>query len=136
MTYPERISIIGGGRWARIITQALNQIAPSSIELVLFSHHNFSENQSWLTEQKLDKFVTLTSETPYFDSSKSNLAIVANSPTHHAKIAHQSISAGVPTLVEKPFTLSMRQTQKLIQLSQAKQTILCAACGRSQGISL
>ena len=55
------------------------------------------------------------------------MVIVANAPEQHEQTAARCISAGIPTLVEKPFTLSAHSSERLIRLSEQTKVQLFTA---------
>jgi hypothetical protein len=54
-------------------------------------------------------------------------AIVVNRAAHHESSAAKMLEAGIPTLVEKPFALSVAGVQRLDQLAYAGKVYLAAA---------
>lgn len=55
------------------------------------------------------------------------MAVIANAARDHEMAVEWTISAGVPTLVEKPFTLSAAASQRLIGLALGRNVRLAAA---------
>lgn len=53
-------------------------------------------------------------------------AIVASSTPTHFPLAHALLSAGVPTLVEKPMTDDLEKGAQLVRLAEEKNTVLMA----------
>lgn len=56
-----------------------------------------------------------------------DIAIVATAAEHHVGPCSSAISKGVPVLVEKPFTLSLREAIDLVSLAEAKKVPLLVA---------
>lgn len=54
-------------------------------------------------------------------------AIVVNKAAHHEGTAAKLLSAGIPTLIEKPFALNVAGVQRLDQLAYAGKVYLAAA---------
>ena len=124
---PESIAVIGGGRWARVLTEVLCNLIPTSVRVSVHTLHNAESVSVWLTERGLEGRIHLSSEWPQFLSGRSNAVIVANAARDHEGAVQWALSAGVPVLVEKPIALSAVATQRLADLSIRKNVRFAAA---------
>ena len=122
----KKILVYGGGRWAKQIIQELSIISQGSIELHIISPKNYLNMKKWIIEKGLDQFAF-----SYKNKSICNenyfAAIIVNSASDHFRDTKATLEKGIPTLVEKPVTLSYKNTKTLKNLSEKSQTLLCAA---------
>lgn len=113
--YPDNIIVIGGGRWARVITEVLCNIVPSDINITIHTFHNIPPILEWLAERHLEGRVQVSQEWPKFNLDILNIVIIVNAARDHEKAIRRMFDAGVPVLVEKPVTLAYRSTKELIK---------------------
>ena len=127
VTYPGHIVVIGGGRWARVLTEALHSAIPSSSKISVYTAHNADMMSSWVESKRFNKSIRVIPEWPSFDKAESTAAIVVNSARDHESVIRQLLSAQVPVLSEKPVTLTAKSTQALIELAHTNKTYFAAA---------
>ncbi len=125
--YPDNIAIIGGGRWARVLTEVLCDIVPPAVSVSVHTLHNAESMSVWATSRGLDGRVFVSSEWPQFLYGRSNAVIVANAARDHEQAVQWALSAGVPVLVEKPVALSASATQRLSDLANRHNIRFAAA---------
>ncbi len=125
----QKLLVIGGGRWARVITQNLISITSGNLLVCCYSHHNTEDLLKWSKEQSLsNKQLYIFEHRPDDKSLRNvNAVIVVNSAQRHAESAKWMISKKIPTLIEKPMTLSVEETEKLIELAKNHKTLLAPA---------
>src|SRR3970282_2551693 len=114
---PDRIAIVGGGRWARVLVDALCGIAPSSVEIVVFTRSGRRRMTEWTRARRLTNRIQLSSVWPPPGPIRPGAVIVANASRDHASAVQWALSAGVPTLVEKPIALNGETAQRLAGLA-------------------
>ena len=106
------ILLFGGGRWARQIIREIVTNFKNKYNIVVITPRNSIEMKKWI---RLNNFssVRVNKNIPKL---KNNFfaSIVANSVNDHYLSAIKSLKNKIPTLVEKPVTLSQSQTKKLI----------------------
>lgn len=124
---PDSILIFGGGRWSRILTEAVYEIVAPTIEINIYSPRNSKLMSEWLFEKGYSKRVRVSHTPPRFESKKKYAVIVANAARDHAVSVEMALNAGAPVLVEKPVTLSTFATQNLINMAHDKDVRLAAA---------
>lgn len=124
---PERVAIIGGGRWARVLLSVVCDLVPSSTIITIHTAHNKESMKNWLKERKLDLRVGVYSEYPQFDKKLLNACIVVNQARDHKKAIEWSLQAGTPVVTEKPVTLSALETERLIKLASEKNIAFASA---------
>ncbi|MBI5141413.1 MAG: Gfo/Idh/MocA family oxidoreductase [Nitrospirae bacterium] len=124
---PDNIAVIGGGRWARVLTEVLCGVVPSSVRISVHSPHNAKAMSSWILERGLEQRVFVSSGLPVFPLGTSNAAIVVNAARDHEKSIEWAITAGIPVLVEKPLALSYSATKRLADLARSQKTYFAAA---------
>lgn len=124
---PSHIAIIGGGRWARVLTETVGNIVSSSTLISMYSPHNASAMSLWVLEKNFKQDVRVHSDISKLEAHKIDVAIVVNAARDHALITEKIIRLGVPVLVEKPVTLSHAMTYRLTRLADEKGVLLAAA---------
>ena len=124
---PDRIAIVGGGRWARVLLEALCGIAPSSVEIVVFTRSGRRRMTEWTRARRLTNRIQLSSVWPPPGPIRPGAVIVANASRDHASAVQWALSAGVPTLVEKPIALNGETAQRLADLATERGVRLAAA---------
>lgn len=124
---PERIAVIGGGRWARVLTAELCGLVPSSVRISVCSRHNAGSMATWALERGLGQRIRVSKQWPPFDSAAPGAVIVANAARDHEKAVELALSAGIPVLVEKPIALNAAASQRLANLARSRNTRFATA---------
>lgn len=124
---PENIAVIGGGRWARVLTEALCGVVPSSVNISVHSLHNADFMSAWVMKKELGRQIQVYSDWPHFLSSAQSAVIVVNAARDHEKAIRWALSAGIPVLVEKPVTLTAAASQSLADLAFGKNIRFASA---------
>ncbi|EMN01254.1 oxidoreductase, NAD-binding domain protein [Leptospira noguchii str. 1993005606] len=125
--FPKRIALIGGGRWARVLTEVLSDLVPPSVEIVIHSIHNSKFISSWVSQIDAGKRIQVASNWPKLEKGHSTVVIIANAAKDHAKAIEFVLMAEVSVLVEKPLTLSSTTSEQLINVAQSKGVRLAAS---------
>lgn len=123
---PDSIAVIGGGRWARVLTEVLCGLVPSSVGISVHSPRNAGAMASWACERGWGDRIHVFSDLPQFVSG-SSAVIVVNAARDHERAIEWALSAGVPVLAEKPVTLTAVATQRLVDLARSRETYFAAA---------
>jgi predicted dehydrogenase len=124
---PEHVAIIGGGRWARVLTEVLCGLIPASVEISVHSEHNAEAMSTWAAARGLSNRLRISASWPAPVQSSSRAVIVANATRDHERAAEWALAAGVPVLVEKPMAMSGAGAQRLAALARSLGTRLAAA---------
>lgn len=126
MSKPREILIVGGSRWARQMAGELILNYGNSIKIDIFSKTNYENMNVWASDKKYSQYLYIKNK---ISLKKSNYfaSIIVNSANDHYLLAKESISNRIPTLVEKPVTLSWNDSKALSLLAEEKKTILCSA---------
>lgn len=124
---PDSIAIIGGGRWARVLTEVLCGLVPPSVGISVHSLHNAGSMSSWVSERGFAQRIQVSSDWPQLSSAGSRAVIVANAARDHEKAVECALSAGVPVLVEKPISLTAAASQRLVNLARSRNVYFAAA---------
>lgn len=124
---PSHIAIIGGGRWARVLTETVSSIVPIGTLISIYSAHNASAMSLWVVEKGFKQDVRAYSDISKLEAYKVDAAIVVNAARDHALIVEKIIQLGIPVLVEKPVTLSHSTTYRLTRLADEKGVLFAAA---------
>lgn len=119
--------MIGGGRWARVITRVLCEILPSSVSVSLHSLHNSEGVLKWTNSQNLRERIHVFPDWPKFVIGDSCAIIVANSARDHYKSVKWALSQRIPVLVEKPVALTAKESEELADIASQNNSLLAAA---------
>lgn len=124
-----RISIIGGGRWARTIASVLYALPDRADRITLHSLNNFASLQTWAGERPFAARLCVDREWPACRTGpdRPDAVIVANRVADHVKAATRALGAGIAVLVEKPVSLSAQEIQRLTDMAGAAGTFLAAS---------
>lgn len=124
---PNSIAVIGGGRWVRVLTDVLSELIPPSVKIALHSPRNSGAMSAWVSSRRFDHQIHVTTKWSQLASAKLGAVIVANAAKDHEKATMWALEAGIPVLVEKPVTLAVDETQRLINLSRRRKIYLASA---------
>lgn len=124
---PDYIAVIGGGRWARVLTEVLCGLVPPVVGISVHTPRNAESMSAWAAAQGLGKRIHISPEWPQFSSAGSSAAIVVNAARDHERAVEWALSAGVPVLVEKPIALTAAAAQRLADLARHRGARFAAA---------
>ena len=123
---PERIAVVGGGRWARVTLGVLHDVLPLATILTIHSSRNADAMQAWASDRFGQRPFAVTHELPEFDKPSRSALIVVNAARDHEAAAVRGLVAGVPVLVEKPLALTGAAVKRLIDLAMVRGAPLAA----------
>lgn len=122
---PECIAVIGGGRWARVLTEVICDIAPATTRLFIYTRNNADSMAAWALDRGFRQRVDVFSSWSFLDAGEIDAMIVVNAARDHEVAIEKGLKANIPVLVEKPVTLSYSSSKRLADLAQ--QTNICLA---------
>lgn len=124
---PNHVTVIGGGRWARVLTTVLCDLVPPSVKISVHSFHNADAISTWVLERKLADRVHVSSDWPQILSKSSSAIIVANAARDHERAVEWAIFRNIPVLVEKPIALTAVAAQHLVNLALSQNLYFATA---------
>jgi predicted dehydrogenase len=124
-----RISVVGGGRWARTIAAVIGTLPGRSDSITVHSPGNSAGVEAWLAERALGDRIKAAASWPAFVAGpqRPDAVVIANRACDHFAVASAALSAAIPTLVEKPVCLAASQIAHLGEIARASGTIFGAS---------
>jgi len=119
-----KISVIGGGRWARTIASVLCGLPGRADQITMHSPSNAAGLQAWAAQSQFAGRLSALDTWPSAGagSKRPDAVIVANRAEDHFEAAAGALAGGIPVLVEKPVALSRRCIEELNSIATAKST--------------
>ena len=121
------VAVVGGGRWARVLTEVLCELLPTSTRISMHSRHCVNELARWVTAQGLEQRIRVSPEWPVPERPGSSAVIIANAARDHESAARHALRSATAVLVEKPLALSAAGARGLANLACDVQGRLAAA---------
>lgn len=126
--FPERVSVIGGGRWGRILTEIACHILPTTTDIYLYSPGNAVGMKTWASATETTKRIKVFRQFPEMVvDSATHAVIVVNAVRDHAKAIAAALTAGADVLVEKPMTMDYATAVELTALATQHNRVLAPA---------
>lgn len=120
----KRLAVVGGGRWARVMIGVLHQLVPPDVRFRIYSPNNAPAMQKWVADRYPENIEVLDVQPNFRDQDTADIAVIANAARDHIAVAGRAISAGVPTLVEKPMALTAADATAIVELADAHHVML------------
>lgn len=124
---PSHVAVIGGGRWARVLTGELCKLLPPGAEVSVHSRSNAAGMAAWAEDRGLSERVRISSVWPRLSGGSVGAVLVANAARDHVEAALAAIDAGVPVLLEKPLAPTGMDARRLLERAQARGSRLAAS---------
>lgn len=124
-----KISVIGGGRWARTIALVLGTMPGRSDRITVHSPGNSEGVRAWIEQRRLGDRIKAAAAWPAFETGRErpDAVVVANRARDHFAAAAAALQAGIPSLVEKPISLARSQIENLCEIARANGTVFQAS---------
>lgn len=117
-----KLALIGCGKWGKNYLKTVTAIEGCELKWVCdLDYQRLNQaasvyHQTRFTENKAD----------IFNDSEVQGVIIATTPESHYNLAKEAISKGKAVLVEKPVTINRKDSNDLIELAAAQNTVLMA----------
>lgn len=118
------ILVLGGGRWARVVVDALLAITTDKTPVLMASPAGGEELVRWIAAARLDDRVAVIDKTQV-TLRPGSAVIVANSAHSHVESTLWALEQARAVLVEKPFAPTIYDVQRLMEVA-AKYDVLLA----------
>ena len=124
-----KISVIGGGRWARTIASVLCGLPGRCDRITMHSPSNAAGLQVWAAQPQFGGLLRAVDvwPAPGVGPERPDAVIVANRVGDHFNAAATALNYGIPILVEKPVALSRDRIEELSEIAKAGGTALGAS---------
>lgn len=109
-----KIAVIGAGNWGRNHVRTVAGLA--DVDLSAVCDLDASRRERLASQYPATKVTADLAEA----LGAADAVIVATSAVSHADIASEALNRGLPTLVEKPFALSVERAEEVTRLSESR----------------
>lgn len=123
----DQVVILGGGRWARVMTEVVCNLLPGDTPLTVCSPRGAAALTAWAVERGLDGRVSVAEQWPEALVPGRTAVIVANAARDHAAAGRWALERGAAVLIEKPLALSLQDARDLADCASRCGGLLAAA---------
>ena len=123
----QRLALVGGGRWARVLARVLLEVTPPTVQIDIHTPSNPTGMGEWSVRHGLNRVRVVTGWPEFRAGNRPDAVIVANPARDHTKVASAALRAGIATLVEKPIALSERDARDLVELAGRHGALLAVS---------
>lgn len=127
MAILHQVAVLGGGRWARVLTETLCRLLPTSTHISMHSVHCSDSLIAWLKDKGLTSRIDVAAKWPQFKRPSSSVAIVSNAARDHESAVRFALTSGVAALVEKPLARTASAACALASAASDRKVRLAAA---------
>lgn len=113
-----RLALVGGGRWARVLAGTLAEIVPPAVRIDIHTKSNAAGMREWAAGRGAGRIAIADAPLDLAGARRPDAIIIANAARDHVAPAAKALHAGIPTLVEKPLTLSAGTAADLVELAR------------------
>jgi predicted dehydrogenase len=125
--FPDRIAVIGGGRWARVLLESLSTLGPPGTNLFCCTSSNELGMREWIGQMGLAREISCIPFDQLLSLPQPIPVIVANAARDHEMVVEQLLDNAFPSLVEKPLAMSRNAAQRLVDKAAAQSAKLATA---------
>lgn len=117
-----KLALLGCGKWGKNYVKTVNSIEGCELKWVCdLDYEKLTQSASVYPQTRFTK-----NKTDILNDCEVEGVIIATTPESHYILAKEAISQGKAVLVEKPVTINRRDSDELIKLAAAQNTILMA----------
>ncbi len=122
------IAVVGGGRWAKIISTLLNEILPPCSHIYLCSPSQAKHLIQWVHSLPFagNRFRVYESIDSLRKRPNLSAAIIANQSKDHARTGQLLLEFDFHVFIEKPSALNQIEAETLYQLARRKKLLLAS----------
>ena len=125
--YPDRVIILGGGRWARVIANVLDGLLPPQTLIMMCSPRGYAELLAWKRDNNTGRPLFVENRWPQELTPCTTAVIVANAAHDHVRGAYWALEHNASVLIEKPFGTSSIEILELTEKASSCNGLLAAA---------
>lgn len=123
---PSHVVVMGGGRWARVLTDVLTGLLPPGVPVTVCSPGAAGAVADWASQRGLAERVHTTTAPPT-DLADDSVVIVANAARDHVATSRWALAQGAAVLVEKPSAPTLRDLRAVMADAVTIGTFLAPA---------
>lgn len=125
MDLPESVAVIGGGRWARVLTSALLDLLAKTAQITVHSRGNAAGMMDWARSRGFAKRLRCVADLPRYPGPQA--VVIANAAKDHEAAALDALDAGVPVFLEKPLAPSAQAAERIVERARQRGAVLAAS---------
>lgn len=109
------ISIIGGGRWSRVLLDVLAGVAPQDLEIHAYSSSNKAGMTEWAATKGYQKRIKIVDR-----PVETQAVVIANKAADHEKAAMDALRRGAFVLLEKPLAPDAKAAERIVAAANGR----------------
>lgn len=110
----DRVGIIGGGRWARVLAGELDLCLPANCPITVYSERNPASWDAWIRDHETRRTVVAHSIAAFLHEHSISHVLIARKAWQHAQTIIECLAAGKHVFVEKPFCTTRAECRRLL----------------------
>lgn len=118
---PRPLVVFGAGRWGRVWASVAAGARGTGEGIALIARSNLDDTRAWQAEHpsRAEIVVTGDPESVLRDMGEGGNALIASRPKDHIRDVDLCLRAGVPALVEKPFSDDPAESARMVERAAA-----------------
>jgi predicted dehydrogenase len=119
--------VLGGGRWARVLTSEICKIIPAESRVMICSPGGWRDMLDWAGSQDLGREISVSADRHAERTQGCTAAVVACASRDHASAVRAAVEYADAILVEKPFACNGAEFSQMEAVARGRGVLLCPA---------